>query len=108
MAVVALSESIVSSQTGLFPVQAPVQPVKLSPSSSSAVKMTRVPASNRCEQSVPHLIPAGTEVTVPLPGPPFPTPRKKGPSGMGSTWRETLTVCGLFEAAGSEIVMVSL
>jgi hypothetical protein len=55
------------------PVQAPLQPVKVDPPLAVAVRVTGVPPGYAWEQSLPHAIPAGLEVTVPKPVPAFPT-----------------------------------
>jgi hypothetical protein len=54
-------------------VQAPDQPVKVEPESAAAVRVTWVPLEKFAEQVDPQLIPAGADVTVPLPEPPFDT-----------------------------------
>src|SRR5574341_415716 len=47
----------------------PLQPVKVEPAAGAAVKVTAVPLGNAAEQVVPHEMPAGALVTVPLPAP---------------------------------------
>ena len=47
----------------------PLQPVKVEPAAGAAVKVTAVPLGNVPEQVVPHEMPAGALVTVPLPVP---------------------------------------
>src|SRR5207244_3221624 len=47
----------------------PVNPEKLEPESGTAVSVMLVPAANSVEQLAPQLIPAGLEVTVPVPVP---------------------------------------
>ncbi|HEY3550370.1 MAG TPA: hypothetical protein VGK69_04895, partial [Gaiellaceae bacterium] len=51
------------------PVQAPDQPLKVEPAAGVAVRVTLVPEVKSCEQVEPQLIPAGLDVTVPLPEP---------------------------------------
>src|SRR5438132_13901779 len=52
------------------PVQPPpVHPSKVEPLAGVAVRVTCVPLSKEAEQVAPQLIPAGLEVTVPLPVP---------------------------------------
>src|SRR5207249_10556486 len=52
------------------PVQPPpLQPAKVEPLADVAVSVTKLPPSNVAEQVAPQLIPAGFEVTVPLPVP---------------------------------------
>jgi hypothetical protein len=47
----------------------PVQPPKVDPLAAAAVSVTVVPLAYGSEQSAPQLIPAGVDVTVPLPAP---------------------------------------
>jgi hypothetical protein len=54
---------------GPEPVQAPVQPPKAEPAPGVAVKVTCVPAAKLAVQTVPHVIPAGALVTLPVPAP---------------------------------------
>ena len=51
------------------PEQAPLQPVKLEEFAGVAVRVTVDSAAKLWAQSVPQLIPAGEEVTVPEPVP---------------------------------------
>ena len=53
----------------------PVHPAKLEPAWAVAVSATLVPEVKLAEQVAPQLIPAGEEVTVPCPVPPFATVR---------------------------------
>src|SRR2546425_1227666 len=48
---------------------APLQPVKVDPPAGVAVKITTVPLSYAAEHIAPQSIPAGLEVTLPLPIP---------------------------------------
>ena len=55
---------------GLVPVQPPPdQPVKTEPAVTVAVRTTGLPDGKLAEQLVPHEIPAGALVTLPLPSP---------------------------------------
>src|SRR5262245_41185767 len=54
---------------GPLPEQAPPQLTNDEPAAAAAFKATEVPASNWFEQVAPQLMPAGVEVTVPLPVP---------------------------------------
>lgn len=47
----------------------PVQPVRIDPDAATAVSVTDDPITYGSEQSVPQLMPAGFEVTVPVPVP---------------------------------------
>jgi hypothetical protein len=49
----------------------PVQPVNTVRDPGVAVRVTVVPSTNDAEHDDPQLIPAGLEVTVPLPMPDF-------------------------------------
>jgi hypothetical protein len=53
----------------------PLQPVKIDSIEGLAVSVTFVPLMNEAEQLLPQLIPAGLDVTVPLPIPDFCTVR---------------------------------
>src|SRR5205807_7562204 len=53
----------------------PLQPVNVDPVAGVAVRVTTVPLSKAAEQVAPQLIPAGSEVTVPLPVPALVTVR---------------------------------
>jgi hypothetical protein len=54
-------------------VQAPDQPTNSEPASATAERVTTVPSGNWLEQVAPQVIPAGAEVTVPVPAPAFVT-----------------------------------
>jgi hypothetical protein len=47
----------------------PVQPVSTEPEAAAAVRVTVVPVTYDSVQSVPQLMPAGLELTVPVPPP---------------------------------------
>src|SRR5260370_8981306 len=47
----------------------PLQPAKVEPPAGAAVSVTTVPLLYEAEHVAPQLIPAGLEVTVPLPDP---------------------------------------
>src|SRR5439155_11958732 len=49
--------------------QVRLQPVKVEPAAGPAVSVTAVSLANVAEQVVPHEIPAGALVTVPVPAP---------------------------------------
>lgn len=51
------------------PLQPPLHPVKVEPGLAVAVNATTLPSSKGAAQVVPQVMPAGTEVTVPLPAP---------------------------------------
>src|SRR5215831_10095425 len=60
------------------PVHAPLQPVNVEPVVAAAVKVTAVPGGYVAEQLVPHVMPFGEPVTVPLPVPALVTVRPTG------------------------------
>jgi len=74
LAVTDLAASIVTEQVPV-PVQAPLHPVKVELAAGAAVNVTEVPLLKLNEQVPPQLIPAGEEVTVPVPLPVFATER---------------------------------
>jgi hypothetical protein len=51
------------------PEQAPDQPANLERAEATAVSVTAVPCLKACAQVEPQLIPAGLELTVPVPRP---------------------------------------
>jgi hypothetical protein len=64
------------------PLQAPDHPVKVDEAFGVAVRITDVPAANVPEQVVPQDIPAGAEVTAPLPVPAATTDSAYWDAGM--------------------------
>jgi hypothetical protein len=66
---------MVTLQGVLIPVQAPLQPVKVEPALGVALKLTVLPEAKLALHVAPQSIPAGVEVTVPLPMPVLPTVR---------------------------------
>jgi hypothetical protein len=52
-----------------LPLQAPLQPMKVDVLSGTALSVTLLPAAKFCAQSLPQLMPAGEELTVPTPLP---------------------------------------
>jgi hypothetical protein len=63
--------SIVTSQEGLVPAQAPDQPANVDVESGVAVSVTVVPALKGAPQLAPQSMPAGVELTIPSPLPDF-------------------------------------
>src|ERR1051325_7117846 len=57
------------------PVQAPLQPANVEPLAAAAVRVTEVPLAKLALHVLPQLIPAGDEVTVPVPVPALVTVR---------------------------------
>src|SRR6058998_3439071 len=72
VAVTEAAAFIVTEQVPV-PEQAPLQPANVDPPAGLAVSVTGVPELYEAEQVAPQLIPAGFEVTVPLPDPDLPT-----------------------------------
>src|SRR5262249_58093693 len=56
----------------------PLQPVNVDPAAGVALRMTAVPLGNVAEHMVPHEMPAGVLVTVPVPAPAVLTVSAKG------------------------------
>lgn len=59
------------------PVHAPLQPANVEPLAAAAASVTEVPLAKLALQVEPQLIPAGEEVTVPVPVPAFATESAK-------------------------------
>ena len=74
MAVTARAADMVTAQE-LTPVHAPDHPEKVALASGEGERVTTVPALYGSEQSEPQLIPAGAEVTEPVPVPALVTVR---------------------------------
>ena len=68
---VAVWFAVMVSVHGPSPEHAPDQPSNVEPVPEDAVSVTEVPWSNWYEQLEPHAIPAGLDVTVPVPVPAF-------------------------------------
>jgi hypothetical protein len=68
---------------GPLPEHAPPQLTNDEPAAAAAFKATEVPGSNWFEQIAPQLMPAGVEVTVPLPVPCLVTVMFVGEGGAG-------------------------
>ena len=82
VAVQALSPSIVtwpSAQSA-----SPLHPANIDPAAAVGIRLTTAPSAYIAEQSTPQLIPAGSEVTVPLPLPARFTVSVKSSPGPGS------------------------
>jgi hypothetical protein len=60
---------IVRVHVGVSPVHAPVHPENSEAASGAAVSVTLAPTGTRSVHVAPHEIPAGWEVTTPVPGP---------------------------------------
>ena len=79
VAVTLLAASIVMLHAPV-PVHAPNQPAKALPKSGLVVSVTTVALAKSAPHVPPHVIPAGDDVTVPVPVPPLFTVRVFGPS----------------------------
>jgi hypothetical protein len=76
VAVTDFATSSVTTQAPV-PVHAPLQPVKTRPVDGVAVKVTGVPVMKFAPHVAPQSMPAGLEVTLPLPVPAFATNNRK-------------------------------
>ena len=75
VAVTAVGPEIVTVQAAVPEQPPPLQPLKIDPESGVAVSVTAVPLVKFVVQFVPHAMPAGVLVTVPLPVPALVTVR---------------------------------
>jgi hypothetical protein len=69
LAVTVVAAFIVTVQVPVPEQPPPLQPLNVDPPAADAVSVTTVPPLYASEQSAPQLIPAGLDVTVPLPVP---------------------------------------
>jgi hypothetical protein len=74
------------------PAHAPDQPVKAEPAVAACVSVTTVPGGNVAVQVAPQAMPAGAEVTVPLPLPARVTTRLRSSANAAWTDRSSVTV----------------
>ena len=72
---VTLCEAPMVTVQAPVPVHAPLQPVNVEPAAGAAVRVTFAPELKLALHVAPQLMPAGDEVTVPLPVPALPTVR---------------------------------
>ena len=63
----------------------PDQPPNVEPAAGAAVSVTLEPVLNDAEHVAPQLIPAGDELTVPAPAPPFDTVSVEVGTGVTSS-----------------------
>jgi len=73
VAVTLLASLMVTWQVLAVPVHAPLHPWNVEPALAVAVRVTTVPWAKLASHAVPQSIPAGLDVTVPLPVPVSPT-----------------------------------
>lgn len=66
---VAMTVAFWVSVQGLDPLQSPLQPAKTDPAAGAAVRVAVLPWGNCPVQVAPQSIPAGADVTVPMPAP---------------------------------------
>ena len=85
-----LAASIVTEQLS-EPLHAPLQPANKEPFAHDAVRVTTVFSVKLSEQSEPQLMPAGEEITVPVPGPSIEIARLKVAAVTGSFCIEALS-----------------
>jgi hypothetical protein len=76
----------------LEPEQSEDHPVNADPAAAVAVSVTRVPSPKFAEHVDPQLMPAGLDVTVPLPAPAFVTVSACGKPNVAVTSRAWLIV----------------
>ena len=69
MAVTVVAALIVAVQVPVPEQLPPLQPEKVEPAAGAAVKVTVVPLAYAAAQVVPHEMPAGALVTMPVPEP---------------------------------------
>jgi hypothetical protein len=69
MALQVVRERTITVVDVVVPLQSPLQPAKVDPASAVAVRLIDVPLLYREVQSLPQLIPAGDDVTLPVPLP---------------------------------------
>jgi hypothetical protein len=77
VALTVLAALIVTLQVAPEAASHPVHPVKREPDAETAVNVTCMPLPKEAEHVVPQLIPAGLDVTLPLPSPCLSTVRLK-------------------------------
>lgn len=85
VAVTLLAAAIVTVHVPVPLQPARLQPLKVDPAAGVAVRVTEAPAVNAAAQVGPQLIPAGDEVTVPVPVPARTTARAWVPAGTFTT-----------------------
>lgn len=90
VAVTVLSESIVTVQEPVPEHPPPDQPVKVEPDAGVAARITVAPLVTFAVQVEPQLMPAGEEVTVPLPVPLLLTLKLCVAAGMNTTGLEAV------------------
>src|SRR6185295_15531596 len=66
---VTLRACVIATVQPPVPVHAPLQPANVEPLAAAAVSVTDAPEANVAEQVEPQLMPAGLDVTVPVPVP---------------------------------------
>ena len=66
---VTLRASLIVTVQLALPLQAPLQPMKVDVLSGTALSVTLLPEAKLWAQSLPQLMPAGEELTVPVPLP---------------------------------------
>jgi len=90
--------AVIETVQAPVPVQAPLQPANAEPLAAAGVSVTDAPLEKLAVHVDPQLMPAGEEVTVPVPVPDFVTARLKdvtGPATNGEMRLPPITVSGM-------------
>jgi len=90
--------AVIDTVQAPVPVQAPLQPANVEPLAAAGVSVTDAPLEKLAVQVDPQLMPAGDEVTVPVPVPAFATLSANepgGPATKGDMRLPPITVSGM-------------
>ncbi|MCG3201831.1 MAG: hypothetical protein NFCOHLIN_01703 [Gammaproteobacteria bacterium] len=90
-ATTARDSSTATVQMGVVPAQSPLQPPNEDPVVGTAFNVTAVPLAYAALQSAPQSIPAGVEVTVPVPDSCTLSVKRAGGGGGGRTTGRRVT-----------------
>ena len=90
--------AVIDTVQAAVPVHAPDQPANVEPDAAAGVRVTDEPLLKLALHVAPQLMPAGDEVTVPVPVPAFVTARLNdvtGPATKGEIRLPPITVSGM-------------
>lgn len=106
LATTARDLSTATVQMGVVPAQSPLQPPNEDPAAGTAFNVTAVPLVYAALQSVPQSIPAGVEITVPVPDSCTLSVKRVGGGGGGrTTGRRVTTAAPLIKTmVGAETI----